>query len=71
MNGKITVRESDQVPLVPDPEGVVIITAGGKGPFIGMHIGGGRRAIQKVELPKNWDKLVNEYKNVVPTYARY
>jgi hypothetical protein len=71
MNGKITVRESDQVPLVPDPEGIVIITAGGKGPFIGMHIGGGRRAIQKVDLPKNWDKLVNEYKNVVPTYARY
>jgi hypothetical protein len=71
MKGKITIRESDQLPLAPDPESIVIITAGGKGPFIGMHIGGGRRTIQKVELPANWDKLVNEYKNIVPTYARY
>jgi hypothetical protein len=71
MYGKITVRESDQVPILTDPDNVVIVVAGGKGPFIGMHIGGGRRTIEKVDLPVNWDKLVNEYKNIVPTYARY
>lgn len=34
-------------------------------------IGGGRRNIEKDELPPNGDKLVNEYTNIVPTYARY
>jgi hypothetical protein len=71
MNGKITVRESDQIPVLPNPDSITIIVAGGKGPFIGMHIGGGTRTIQKVELPANWTKLVDKYKNIVPKYARY
>jgi hypothetical protein len=25
----------------------------------------------KIDLPKNWDKLVAKYKNVVPTYVGY
>ncbi len=71
MNGKIPVRESDEMPLIPNSEDIVIIAAGGMGPFIGMHIGGGKRIVQKVELPANWDSLVDKYKDIVPVYARY
>jgi len=31
----------------------------------------GRKEIQKIDLPRNWDKLVAKYKNVVPTFAKY
>ena len=26
---------------------------------------------KKISLPKNWDKLVEKYKDVVPTYKAY
>ena len=26
---------------------------------------------KKIDLPSNWDELVNKYKNVVPHYVRY
>ena len=52
-----------------------IIVAGGPGAFIGHVIGGGptpgQKATQVIELPKNWNKLVAKYKDIVPTYARY
>jgi hypothetical protein len=48
---------------------------GGPGAFIAYIVGGGatpgRKEIQKIDLPKNWDRLVAKYKNVVPTYAKY
>jgi hypothetical protein len=53
--------------------GVQIIVAGGLGPcWMGLlRAFGGKGVTQKVELPANWDKLVEKYKNIVPTYARY
>jgi hypothetical protein len=26
---------------------------------------------QKIELPKDWDKLVKKHRDLVPTYAKY
>jgi hypothetical protein len=63
------------VPLIPDHRFIRVVVGGGPGAFIVHLIGGGatpgKKEIQKIELPKNWDKLVAKYKNVVPTYAKY
>ena len=52
-----------------------MIVGGGPGAFIAQIIGGGatpgKKQTQKIDLPKNWAKLVAKYKNVVPTYAKY
>jgi hypothetical protein len=55
---------------VPDP--ILIFVAGGSGSRIGLFGGSARDSVtKKVELPANWAKLVQKYKNVVPSYARY
>jgi hypothetical protein len=63
------------VPVIRDPQFIKIIVGGGPGAFIAQLAGGGatpgRKEIQKIDLPKNWDNLVAKYKNVVPTYAKY
>jgi hypothetical protein len=73
--GKISAREIDTVALITDPRFIRIIVAGGPGAFIAHAVGGGAtpgmKQTQKIELPKNWDKLVKKYKNIVPTYAKY
>ena len=54
----------------------VCVTTGGPGSFTAM-IGAGkttgydRWVTRKIELPAGWQKLVQKYKNVVPTYAMY
>lgn len=54
----------------PDP--IVIFVAGGSGSRIGLFGGSARSYVtKKVELPSNWGKLVQKYKNVVPSYVRY
>jgi len=69
------VHETEMVPLIDDIRFIRIIVAGGPGAWIAHLTGGGatpgKKEIQKIELPKNWDKLVAKYKNVVPKYARY
>jgi hypothetical protein len=61
--------------LIKDPRVIRIIVGGGPGAFIAHLIGGGatpgKKEIQKIDLPKNWDKLVAKYKNVVPVHAKY
>ena len=73
--GKISARDMDTVASIRDPRFIRIIVAGGPGAFIAHVVGGGatpgKKQTQKIELPKNWDKLVAEYKHVVPTYAKY
>jgi hypothetical protein len=73
--GKIPARDTDSVPVIRDPRFIRIIVAGGPGAFIAHAAGGGatpgKKQTQKIDLPKNWDKLVATYKNVVPTYAKY
>jgi len=73
--GRISARDSDTVALIGDPRFIRIIVAGGPGAFIAHVVGGGatpgKKQTQKIELPKNWSKLVKKYKNIVPTYAKY
>jgi hypothetical protein len=63
------------VPLIKDPRFIRIIVGGGPGAFIVNIFGGGptpgKKEIQKIELPKNWDALVAKYKNMVPVHAKY
>jgi hypothetical protein len=70
-----SVDDAEMVPLVKDPRFIRVIVGGGPGAFVAHLIGGGatpgKKEIQKIELPKNWDKLVMKYKNMVPVYAKY
>jgi hypothetical protein len=66
---------AEMVPLIRDHRVIRVIVGGGPGAFVAHLIGGGatpgKKEIQKIELPKNWNKLVGKYKNVVPIYAKY
>jgi hypothetical protein len=78
---RVPMREMDEVPIIKNPESIAIIVAGGPGAFIGQLAGGTgvvggtvnswEKAIATIKLPANWDSLVAQYKNVVPTYLRY
>jgi len=73
--GKFSIRDTDMVPVVRDPRFIRIIVAGGPGAFIAHIVGGGAtpgmKQTQKIEFPKDWEKLVKKYKDMVPTYAKY
>jgi hypothetical protein len=55
----------------------MILVAGGPGSFIGVLRSAGpgffnnELVTKKIQLPKNWDKLVAKYKNIKPVYERY
>jgi hypothetical protein len=70
-----SLPKEGMVPQLRDPAFIKIIVGGGPGAFIAHLAGGGatpgKKEIQKIDLPKNWDRLVEKYKNVVPTYAKY
>jgi hypothetical protein len=63
-----------QGPFPPDPEHITILVAGGPG---GIYVASGAwiqwqdYVTKKLPLPKDWNKLVNKYKNLVPVYAKY
>jgi hypothetical protein len=73
--GPMPGKETDMVPLIRDYKYIRVIVGGGPGAFIAHIVGGGatpgKKEIQKIDLPKNWAKLVAKYKNVVPTHAKY
>jgi hypothetical protein len=52
-----------------------VVVAGGPGNYICAHQGGGGFladwVTKKAVLPRNWDKLVTKYRNMVPTHIRY
>jgi hypothetical protein len=58
-----------------DTDGLIIVVAGGPGAWMGMlrSVGGIENSFvtKKIELPRNWDKLVAKYKDVVPVYKKY
>ncbi len=68
-------NKPEMVPLIRDPRVIRIIVGGGPGAFVAHLIGGGatpgKKEIQKIELPKNWEKLVAKYKDLAPIYAKY
>ena len=70
----------DTIKVMANPEGIWIFVAGGPGGGIGIMRGsprfdlGGYRVnlvTHKIDLPKNWDKLVKKYHDVVPVYQMY
>jgi hypothetical protein len=72
--GSIIGGESAARPKM-DIDNLMILVAGGPGAWMGLHrsVGGFENALvtKKIELPKNWDKLVAKYKNIVPDYEKY
>ncbi len=78
--GQSTTPQPSTRRLLPDIDSMIIVVAGGPGVFTGVLTSAGGRAMgsfgndfvtKKIELPVNWNKLVQKYKDVVPTYARY
>ena len=73
--GRIDGRPGETVPIINDIRTIRVMVAGGPGAFIAQAVGGGptpgRAEIRKIELPKNWPKLVAKYKNIVPDHLRY
>lgn len=66
----------DPVRIMRSPDHIKILVAGGPGGTgIGLASGGegwvNKWVTKKIELPKNWDKLVAKYKDIVPNYIRY
>jgi hypothetical protein len=70
---KVPMISGDSTPLVRDPNTVRVLVAGGPGAWVGIHAPGfsPRSEFIKIQLPKNWEKLLAKYKNLVPTYLRY
>jgi len=64
-------------PKVDLDSSLMILVAGGPGSFIALLRSAGpgffenELVTKKIELPKNWDKLVAKYKTVQPNYERY
>ncbi|OGN90714.1 MAG: hypothetical protein A2158_03875 [Chloroflexi bacterium RBG_13_46_14] len=60
--------------FAPDPDHITILVSGGPA---GIYVASGawiqwqEYVTKKLPLPKDWDKLVNKYKNLVPVYAKY
>jgi hypothetical protein len=75
----ITMNLSDTVSVLPEPDWIRIIVAGGNGAIVGQFVGppversktGSTWITHKIQLPKNWEKLVAKYKDLVPRYVRY
>jgi hypothetical protein len=66
----------DLVPIYASPEKIMIVVGCGSGPVGGVGLHGGvnlgRDFVSKqIKLPKNWNKLVNKYKSIAPTYLLY
>jgi hypothetical protein len=59
------------VSKIASPDNIRIICCGGSYTTIGALLGGPKPVTKKIELPKNWDKLVAKYKNIKPTHVLY
>jgi hypothetical protein len=61
----------DHVLLMRNKQNLRIVVAGGPGNFIGLHTSSGLLGdfvTHRIELPENWKKLIQKYKNLVPKY---
>jgi hypothetical protein len=73
--GAVPMSSMDPMAVIPNPDYLRVVVAGGPGAFIGLvcgaALGGARWVTKKVELPANWSELVSRYRNFVPVYERY
>jgi hypothetical protein len=67
----LLMNPEDSISIINNPDSIWMFVGGGSGMWIGAITGPMGRITKKVELPSNWDKLVQKYKDIVPTYARY
>jgi hypothetical protein len=72
------VQGGQGTPILPTKlsiDDLMIVVTGGPGAWIGLlrSAGGWENSFvtRKIDLPRNWDRLVAKYKNVVPAYAGY
>jgi len=81
--GGYTIKSSDPVPLnpmdpvavIPGPERIKVLVAGGPGAFLGIACGSSMGeagfVTKKIELPAAWNALVAKYRTLVPAYEKY
>jgi hypothetical protein len=72
IGGRPPFNPEDSVRMIPSPNSVRVVVAGGAGGLmVDLISGGGGWTTKKVTLPANWDKLVTKYKDIVPNYVKY
>jgi hypothetical protein len=73
--GKLRIDPQDPVHLIQKPENIMIVVAGGQGSFMGFLYGAGiygkNFVTKKLTLPENWNKLVEQYKDLMPHYSNH
>ncbi|MBI4321609.1 MAG: hypothetical protein HY675_24200 [Chloroflexi bacterium] len=66
----------DSMAILNSPDWIRVVVAGGPSGNLGLVQGGSAErgnewVTKKVELPADWDKLVEKYSNLVPRYVQY
>lgn len=68
-------RGTPILPVESSIDDLMILVTGGPGAWIGLmrSAGGWENSFVtvKIDLPRNWDRLVAKYNNLVPTYVEY
>ena len=68
--GRMPLNPQDRIRILYNPDWIRVVVAGGAGNYIAVHQSGGGFlndwVTKKVQLPKDWKALVEEYKDVVP-----
>lgn len=66
---------TDMMPLITGDDQIEVVVSGKHTGYIGLTMGCWHRfdtfVTKKVELPRNWERLVEKYKDIVPTYVKY
>ena len=66
------LNPEDHVAVLRGADSVRVLVTGGSGALFTTVLPGGNRWVsKKVELPANWSKLVEKYRDIKPTHVRY
>ncbi|MBI4321065.1 MAG: hypothetical protein HY675_21455 [Chloroflexi bacterium] len=68
------LNPEESMSIIGGPEKIRVVVAGGPGSFVGIGLGGTMPCewvTKKVELPANWDRLVEKFRHVAPTCVGY
>jgi hypothetical protein len=73
-NERETQNPQEPLPIfqvsLTEREPIQLYVVGGFGSWMGL-VSGGTISTEKIELPVKWNKLVEKYKDVVPSYLMY